>query len=236
MDKRIKDSQKSISALVEEINLKSQAKRFTFQQQKIKTTNISITGGNGRLRIQIAKNHYHISLSGLSLEKEMYSFMESLCEKKHDGFKHPFSNPFWKVNDFNLVRKAAYHYAGLEIDYMGNELLPEEIIEPDRYIEGASKTVSVNAYERNPKARKKCLEHHGFQCTVCLFDFETVYGSRGKEFIHVHHITPLAEKKEEYILDPIKDLVPVCPNCHAMIHRTQPVLTVDELRKHLHKN
>lgn len=108
---------------------------------------------------------------------------------------------------------------------------PEEVNK--QYFEGAKKTITVNAYERNPEARAKCLEHHGYICSVCSFDFEKFYGILGKKYIHVHHVNPIHGKGDEYELNPIEDLVPVCPNCHAMIHRTSPILKVEELKKHL---
>ncbi len=117
-------------------------------------------------------------------------------------------------------------------DVLGSSL-PEEIENPEKYMEGASKTVSVNIYERNGEARAKCIEHHGYVCAVCSFDFEKTYGAIGRRYIHVHHIVPLSEIRKEYSLNPIEDLIPVCPNCHAIIHRTQPPLTVSQLREHL---
>jgi 5-methylcytosine-specific restriction enzyme A len=114
-----------------------------------------------------------------------------------------------------------------------SNLLPEEVESPAKYIEGASKVVSVNTYERNAEARIKCIEHYGFNCSVCSFDFEKTYGGIGEGYIHVHHLIPLAEIGQEYHLDPIKDLRPVCPNCHAIIHRTQPALTIEQLKNHL---
>jgi len=105
----------------------------------------------------------------------------------------------------------------------------EEVSEPESYFEGATKTISVNAYERNPKARAKCIEHYGCKCFICKFDFHKVYGEIGKNFIHVHHEVALAEIKETYEVDPIKDLKPLCPNCHAIIHRTRPAIEVKEL-------
>lgn len=96
--------------------------------------------------------------------------------------------------------------------------LAEEVAEPTTYYEGATKTISVNAYERNPEARRKCIEHYGYDCFVCGFNFEKVYGEIGKGYIHVHHLKPLSEIKEGYLVDPIKDLRPVCPNCHALLH------------------
>jgi 5-methylcytosine-specific restriction protein A len=107
---------------------------------------------------------------------------------------------------------------------------PEEVPEADTYIEGAKQQITVNAYERNPAARRRCLEHHGTTCVVCGFNFETMYGDLGKGFIHVHHLRPLGEVRQEYDLDPIADLCPVCPNCHAMIHARPVALGVEELR------
>jgi len=97
-------------------------------------------------------------------------------------------------------------------------------------MEGAARVIAVNAYERNSKARTACIKHHGAVCAVYDFNFETAYGAIGKGFVHVHHIIPLAEIRREYELDPIHDLIPVCPNCHAMIHLTQPALSVEELK------
>ena len=70
-------------------------------------------------------------------------------------------------------------------------------------------------------------------CSVCGTDFHKMYGELGKGFIHVHHIVPISMIGKEYKLDPIKDLVPVCPNCHAMLHRGEDgkVLTIEELKK-----
>ncbi|WP_337946952.1 MULTISPECIES: HNH endonuclease [unclassified Pseudoalteromonas] len=77
----------------------------------------------------------------------------------------------------------------------------------------------VNSYERNLKARSECIKEYGVSCTVCGFNFEETYGKRGKGFIHVHHIVPISDIGDEYQVDPIRDLRPVCPNCHAMLHR-----------------
>jgi 5-methylcytosine-specific restriction protein A len=46
----------------------------------------------------------------------------------------------------------------------------------------------------------------------------------------VHHLLPLKHIKKAYKVDPITDLRPVCPNCHAMIHRREPMLSLEELR------
>ncbi len=115
------------------------------------------------------------------------------------------------------------------------EVLPEEVVEPKKYLEGATKTISVNVYERNPQARKMCIEEYGYSCSVCSFNFQKEFGELGKGFIHVHHLQQLADIAETYQLDPIKDLRPVCPNCHAMLHRRRPAYSITELREILIK-
>jgi len=114
------------------------------------------------------------------------------------------------------------------------DLDSEIISDPnDKIPEGAKSRVTVNRYERNPKARAKCLAAKGCSCSVCGMNFEKVYGEIGKNFIHIHHIVPISEIGQTYIIDPVKDLVPVCPNCHAMLHQGKngKVLTVEELKK-----
>jgi 5-methylcytosine-specific restriction enzyme A len=99
--------------------------------------------------------------------------------------------------------------------------------------EGALTRIEVNRYERDPQARERCLQHWGYRCHVCEFSFEDRYGPLGQNFIHVHHTTELSLVPPGYRVDPINDLRPVCPNCHAMLHQRRPALTVDELKQHL---
>ncbi len=114
--------------------------------------------------------------------------------------------------------------------------LAEELFTPEKYSEGARITVTINAYERNPRARAACIAHHGHVCAVCGFDFGRVFGTLGKGFIHVHHVVPIGRVGKAYKINPIADLISVCPNCHAMIHRAEPPLTVEQLRGHIAKS
>jgi 5-methylcytosine-specific restriction protein A len=98
------------------------------------------------------------------------------------------------------------------------------------YREGRVTQFSVNRFERNQNAREACIFHFGYQCRICNFDFQQAYGEVGKEFIHVHHLNPVADHSEEYQLDPINDLIPVCPNCHAIIHRRYPPYSIEEMK------
>lgn len=99
------------------------------------------------------------------------------------------------------------------------------------YIEGKSNQVYLTKYERNPHARKKCIEHFGLSCLVCQLNFEKIYGEIGKDFIHVHHVNKISTIGKTYQVNPIKDLIPVCPNCHAMIHKREIPYNLDEIRE-----
>ena len=107
--------------------------------------------------------------------------------------------------------------------------LADEVLDTSLF-EGAKKKIHINAYERNSQARKKCIEKYGAICSICNFDFKKIYGSLGEGYIHVHHLTPLSEINKEYKVNPIKDLRPVCPNCHAMLHRKIPAYSIDEIK------
>lgn len=108
---------------------------------------------------------------------------------------------------------------------------PDDIVFTDDMYEGVRKSITVNSYERNFAARAKCIEHYKARCSVCKMSFEEVYGEIGKNFIHVHHITPLSKINEEYKVNPIEDLRPVCPNCHSMLHKKNPPYTIEELKE-----
>lgn len=94
---------------------------------------------------------------------------------------------------------------------------------------GRTPTVTA-CYERSPQAREACIRHYGTACAVCELEFGEVYGELGAGFIHVHHLDPLGGSSAEREVDPVADLRPVCPNCHAMLHRREPPLGIDELR------
>jgi 5-methylcytosine-specific restriction protein A len=90
----------------------------------------------------------------------------------------------------------------------------------------------MNAYENNPEARAICIAHHGSRCRVCAMDFKRTYGAIGEGYIQVHHVPPEGGVTDAYVLDPVKDLFPVCANCHAMLHRgREKPRSVEELRR-----
>lgn len=122
---------------------------------------------------------------------------------------------------------------------VGIEEFIEGVVEEERtnlleseVFEGGKKVVYTTKYERNPRNRARAIEIHGAKCDACGFDFERQYGVRGKSFIEIHHTKPLYMTEGETLVDPEQDLVPLCANCHRMIHRRRDaILTVSELRE-----
>lgn len=105
--------------------------------------------------------------------------------------------------------------------------LPDEV--DGRLVEGAAERVWVSRVERNPVARRRCIEHHGAVCAACGLAFGRRYGSVADDYMHVHHLAPMASAGGEREVDPIHDLRPLCPNCHAVAHMRLPPFTPDEI-------
>ncbi|MDR0919521.1 MAG: HNH endonuclease [Oscillospiraceae bacterium] len=123
----------------------------------------------------------------------------------------------WGIRDQSLLETDdSYDYTS-NGEYQGEQLT-----------EGIAKRVSVNVFERNRQLRTQCINLYGTDCIVCAFNFAHHYGIRGEGFIEVYHIVPLSEIRKSYLANP-SDLRPVCSNCHSMIHRFKPFLTISEI-------
>lgn len=95
--------------------------------------------------------------------------------------------------------------------------------------EGAVIRVTVNRYERDPRARKSAIDVHGTRCRACGLEMGEMYGDIGEGYVNIHHLVPVSQLGPDYCVDPKTDLVPLCPNCHTMVHRTDPPLAPAEL-------
>lgn len=140
--------------------------------------------------------------------------------------KIAFIDPF--LEDRLLLKKGDGWYAVLKA--YPQDLT--EVVHQQRsfLIEGQRTQITSEAVERNAEARRRCLEKYKLECAVCEFDFFKVFGEAGKDFIHVHHLKPLSQSNGPRIVDPEKDLVPVCPNCHAIIHRGPNLRSIAEMK------
>ena len=92
----------------------------------------------------------------------------------------------------------------------------------------------LTRYEKLPENREKAIAAHGFSCRACGLNFAKTYGSIGRNFIEIHHVTPLESPDQEVEIDPHRDLVCLCANCHRIIHRRKnAVMSVEELQQWL---
>jgi 5-methylcytosine-specific restriction protein A len=150
----------------------------------------------------------------------------------------PLSEMHWDAQmsgvriPINIAHELEKQWLNITSD--NNYSLPNEIDPKEKIFEGAVQQILVNSYERSPLARLKCINYYGKTCFICGFDFAKTYGDVGKDFIHVHHLKQLAEIGENYQIDPIQDLRPVCPNCHAILHKRKPPYTLDEVKSFMH--
>jgi len=184
----------------------------------IKSLNLSYKSKKGEQRL-VNPNNVAIELNSYKSFLKRFpgaNELEPLKKTLDNGSKNNTSDTYDNYRDIQKTEEQ--------------HLFPDEIQDTDNYCEGAKYTVIVNSYERNPKARSQCIEHYGALCSVCDFNFEKKYGEIGSGFIHVHHLTPLANIGKEYEVDSIKDLRPVCPNCHAVLHKKQPPYSIEELK------
>ena len=140
------------------------------------------------------------------------------------------------IQEFERKRVSNKSSPSNKLKVWGYKVLTERISEEvdasqiNELTEGSVTRILVNKYERNIKARKKCILHYGLNCKVCEFNFKEHYGDIGENFIHVHHVKELNKIRGKYIINPIEDLIPVCANCHSMLHKTHPALLIEELK------
>ncbi len=117
------------------------------------------------------------------------------------------------------------------------ELGTTYILAYDReYLEGEELSVTHRSHERNTevvnvaKSVFKATHHGRLYCEVCGFDFREKYGEHGIDFIEAHHVKPIAKRNKN---EPTKveDIVLLCSNCHSIVHRKQPWLTILQLKQ-----
>lgn len=142
----------------------------------------------------------------------------------------------FKRSDKKIDRCWAYKPIAPSAVNVFPDEIEEEEVEVRKLPEGAVIQRLVNAYERKPLARQKCIEKYGANCYICGFSFGATYGEVVEGLIHVHHLLQLSKVGKSYEVDPIADLRPVCPNCHAVIHhRPKQPYSIEEVQSFVAK-
>jgi 5-methylcytosine-specific restriction protein A len=217
---------------VMDLSFKSTQGKYSYCNDDRKQVLFSLDYPNGDVILSKdwSRNGFSHSMKHINkILDEGYDLLIFKTETKHNKNGETIADGFEPLLE---KRKLVVGEAGVYRAVAMNLSCSDEIQESGGdFYEGAKKTITVNAYERNPDARKACIDEFGCSCIICGFNFESVYGERGKGFIHVHHIVPITKINSEYKVNPIKDLVPVCPNCHAMLHRNGHTMLPEDLSK-----
>jgi len=108
------------------------------------------------------------------------------------------------------------------------EMLPEVVNETYEYTQPSKETLDIDYIE---KIKKECIDYYGAICDICGFDFGYTYGETYEQYIDVHNQKSAEGEEISPTTHPIEDLIPICYNCHHVIHSTTPAIPVDEMRK-----
>lgn len=159
---------------------------------------------------------------------------------KKDGHGYGQSN-IWYANKDSRDTKFKNELV-IQLEKVMNAIVDDIALNDEqKYFEGqvSSKVKEIISMNRNTVARKKCIEYYfpdnkQYKCILCGFDFEKQYGSKGVKYIEVHHIESHTTKSKiigKHEIDPIKDLIPICSNCHSIIHREKPAVSIESMKK-----
>jgi 5-methylcytosine-specific restriction protein A len=154
------------------------------------------------------------------------------------GFPNPesrksrveFKSRFEQIEQYEYLSEIKSILLKNKLDIKFDEIATDEIL-----YEGGKVRIEINRYERSTKAKNECLKHYERKCILCGFEDKTSKYIN-IDIIEVHHLKPLSEINEKYIVNPIKDLRPVCPNCHRALHSKNPAYGIEELKMMLNNN
>jgi 5-methylcytosine-specific restriction protein A len=193
--------------------------------------------------ISAMQDRYSDRKVGLDSYLDLAQIKNNIFKLAINGNPNPASlNEDWK--DINFVLAKSYNTEESEFTTLSSVLLDFMcillylIIEDTEWTstevmgdeEGGSYSEIVKKYERSRYNRAMCLKYYGFTCRGCGELLAEKYGPIGMDVIHVHHIVPVSQMGGAYRLNPIRDLIPLCPNCHTIVHRKTPVLDIESLR------
>lgn len=164
-------------------------------------------------------------------------FGQKILQENTDKLNYLLTNDFqWE--DLKL---------GLDISYRAtqDDIKVEVFDETITFQEGLKKIVEVKIYERSCRLRQIAIEHFTkdgeISCDACNFNYRKFYGEIGEGYIEIHHIKPIFKYENEELNKTIDkalmNVVPVCSNCHRMIHRRRhEPLSINYLTEQINKN
>jgi predicted HNH restriction endonuclease len=199
------------------------------------------------LNAHVSRPNYDISASEMAEAMGYQSF--EAANSQYGTFARKFCEHFGLVLKTNLLvlvefyksqsnefiwvlRPSVIRAIGLLRPSLIAQTVPPQVAVRDElaYLEGSKTQTLIERSLRSQAARLKCLEYHGLSCVACGFNFERCYGTAGYGFIEIHHLKGISSNNELREVDPINDLIPLCSNCHSIVHRREPMLSIFELK------
>ena len=127
---------------------------------------------------------------------------------------------YWKLTPKGVEAARSLQRSSGSIDLQIAADL-EAVAQEESALEGLRTARLAAHFERNPKLRAAAVAIHGTTCVACQFNFEAIYGARGKDYIEVHHLVPVSQMAEPSTVNPRTDMTVLCSNCHRMVHRSR---------------
>lgn len=192
------------------------------------------TGVISNIKQELGSKNYFASIENFKLFNEAVSFKNQFGYLENKA--NQFSGNYFRGNGVREITKQEYDdiltNASVLDQTLNDPTADYNITHTSNISEGKKITFYSTKYERSKQNRDLALKIHGYNCCICDINFKEQYGDIGEGFIHIHHVKPLFSLEEEVVIDPLNDLVPVCPNCHAMIHRKKgQIISIEEMRK-----
>jgi 5-methylcytosine-specific restriction protein A len=193
---------------------------ITAMQERYKERKIGLESYLDLARVK--NNSFDLTINGereLNAVNEDWRDIDFVLAKSYFSEESEFSTLSSVLLDFMCV---ILFLIIEDTEWIGPEIIGLE--------EGSAFSEVTRKYERSRYNRALCLKYYGFMCRGCGELLAEKYGPIGADVIHVHHIVPVSQMGGSYQLNPIKDLIPLCPNCHNIVHRSQSVLEIEKLR------
>lgn len=186
-------------------------------------------------RSSVAGAWSELIAAGLSISKLLIDTSLYLYDKNQNLVSNPKScTRMDLVSGLIRVDQRSELVAACDAVLSSVRMVMTDLAAHKLHVEGREITVTSKRYERSPAIRSKAIEVHGLDCSICGFNFQEMYGELGEKFIHIHHIERVADAGLRAV-DIKQDVIAVCANCHAMLHREIPPLQPDELKGRLRR-
>jgi 5-methylcytosine-specific restriction protein A len=187
----------------------------------------------GKLEFDAYITPSHDNRVRLFWKTDFSDFLNMMLPSWKEYFSQEQSGPIAIMPKIKFEKDGKYsdRYIVSIIDL--NEIVHDMVREEEEVIsrpEGSAHPCYGTRYERDPRNRVLAIEYHGYSCAVCGYNFQEHFGFLGKGYIEIHHIKPLSTLGGEQLINPITDLIPLCSNCHRIIHRRRDsIYTIQEL-------